>query len=317
MTLISRRDTMTKLLVFGHQSPDTDTITSAIVYSHLKQSIGEEAEAVRLGEINQETQYALDYFEVEAPRLLEDMKADHQDVVLVDHNEFQQSAVNIKELTIHGVIDHHRVSNFETEGPLYMRIEPVGCTATVLYTIYKEHQVEIPQHIAGLMLSAIISDTLLLKSPTCTERDIEVANQLAKIADVDINTYGFEMLKKGASIDGMSAADIVGNDAKSFELNGHTVRIAQINTVDPVEILALKDDLLQNIDERIERDNYDLYMLVITNILDNDSIVLTKGLTDKVDAAFDVKVEDSEALLKDVVSRKKQIVPPLTNAFNA
>src|SRR5690554_4959839 len=160
---------MSKVLVFGHKNPDTDSITSALVYAYLKQQLGVNAEAVRLGEVNNETKYALEKFGFEAPRLIGDVSEEAKEVMLVDHNERQQSADGIENVKVTEVIDHHRIANFETADPLYYRAEPVGCTATILNKIFKEKNVEIPSNIAGLMLSAIISDTLLFKSPTCTD----------------------------------------------------------------------------------------------------------------------------------------------------
>src|SRR5699024_7631207 len=147
---------MSKIVIFDHKSPDTDTICSALVYVDLKRNLGVDAEAVRLGEVNKETEYALHAAGVEAPRYVEN--------IAVDDNEFQQSVDNIKELTISEVIDHHRIANFETKDPLYFRAEPVGCTATILTKIFKEKQVEISATNAKLLVSAIISDTLLFKS---------------------------------------------------------------------------------------------------------------------------------------------------------
>ena len=161
---------MTNILIFGHKNPDTDTICSAIVYNNLKRLQGMDTEAVRLGELNDETKYALEYFGVSTPRLVESLK-EGQHVILVDHNEFQQSANGIENAVIREVIDHHRIANFETAAPLYYRAEPLGCTATILKKIYEEQSVHINKQMAGLMLSAIISDSLLLKSPTCTLRD--------------------------------------------------------------------------------------------------------------------------------------------------
>src|SRR5690606_18158125 len=191
---------MSKTLVFGHKNPDTDTITSAIVYAYLKQQLGVDAEAVRLGELNNETKYALEKFNFEAPRLIANVKDEAAQVILVDHNEFQQSADGIEEVQITEVIDHHRVANFQTADPLYFRAEPVGCTATILNKLFKENNVEIPANIAGLMLSAIISDTLLFKSPTCTEQDVKAAEELATIANIDPAQYGLAMLKAGADL---------------------------------------------------------------------------------------------------------------------
>ena len=154
---------MSKILVFGHQNPDTDAIGAAIAFSHLQNQLGKETEAVALGTPNEETQYALDYFKLSAPRVVQSAKEEATQVMLVDHNEFQQSISDIAEVEILAVVDHHRIANFETANPLYYRAEPVGCTSTIILKLYKENQVELPKEIAGIMLSAILSDTLLFK----------------------------------------------------------------------------------------------------------------------------------------------------------
>src|SRR5699024_8912661 len=169
-----------------------------------------------MGELNKETEYALNYAGVEAPRLIDKVAADVEQVILVDHNEFQQSVDNIKEVTISEVIDHHRIANFETANPLYFRAEPVGCTATILYKMFREQDVEISEENALLMISAIVSDTLLFKSPTCTKEDEAAAKALAKIADINLDEYGLNMLKAGTDIQDKSAAELLGMDAKEF-----------------------------------------------------------------------------------------------------
>ncbi|MCL6574373.1 MAG: DHH family phosphoesterase, partial [Bacillus sp. (in: Bacteria)] len=159
---------MEKVLIFGHKNPDTDTICSAIAYADLKKQLGMDAEPIRLGKINGETQHALTHFNTKVPRLVETVASEVNAVILVDHNERQQSANDIAEVRVLEVIDHHRIANFETSEPLYYRCEPVGCTATILNKMYKENGKKISKEVAGLMLSAIISDSLLFKSPTCT-----------------------------------------------------------------------------------------------------------------------------------------------------
>lgn len=200
---------MAKTLIFGHKNPDTDTICSAIAYADLKNQLGLSAEPVRLGDVNGETQYALDFFKVEAPRLVETVANEAQDVILVDHNERQQSASDIDQVRVIEVIDHHRIANFETSHPLYYRAEPVGCTATILNKIYKEKGVAVRKEIAGLMLSAIISDSLLFKSPTCTDEDVAAARELAEIAGVDADSYGLDMLKAGADLSDKTIAQLI------------------------------------------------------------------------------------------------------------
>ncbi len=309
---------MAKVLVFGHKNPDTDTIASAIAYAELKKQLGVDAEAVRLGEVNGETAYALKHFGVEAPRLVETVADQSEGVILVDHNESQQSAVDIADAHVLEVIDHHRIANFETAHPLYYRAEPVGCTATILNKLYKENGIEIRKEIAGLMASAIVSDSLLFKSPTCTEQDVAAAKELAAIAGVDLDVYGLDMLKAGADLSGKTALDLISIDAKEFTMGGSKVEIAQINAVDVKEVLEQQAELEAALKDKIVDKGLDLFVLAITDILNNDSVALAIGSkTDAVERAYGVTLENNTALLKGVVSRKSQIVPVLTKAFEA
>lgn len=305
---------MGKTLIFGHQNPDTDSICSAIAYANLKETLGENVEAVRLGPVNKETQYVLDYFHMEAPRLIEE--ADEDQVILVDHNEFQQSVANISDVKILEVIDHHRIANFETKDPLYFRCEPVGCTATILKKMYEENSTEIPDVIAGLLLSAIISDSLLFKSPTCTDEDVKAAKELAEIAGVDVEEYGLDMLKAGADISDKPISEWISMDSKEFTMGGENVEIAQVNTVDPDAIYERQAEIEDEIEKVIEAKNLKLFLFVVTDILNSNSEVLALGPSkENVEKAFDTSLENNRSLLKGVVSRKKQIVTNLTNAF--
>ena len=309
---------MGNVLIFGHKNPDTDTICSAIAYAELKKALGVNAEAVRLGDVSGETQYALDYFKVDAPRYIENAASETDSVILVDHNEFQQSVADIKDVTVLEVIDHHRIANFETSDPLYYRAEPVGCTATILNKIYKENNVEIKKEIAGLMLSAIISDSLLFKSPTCTEQDIQAAKELAEIAGVNADEFGLDMLKAGADLSDKSVEQLLSIDAKEFSMGTYKVEIAQVNAVDTNDVLSKQSELEQAVQGIIENKGLDLFLLVVTDILNNDSVGIALGnKAEVVEKAFNVSLENNTALLKGVVSRKKQIVPVLTESFEA
>ncbi|MBO1198361.1 manganese-dependent inorganic pyrophosphatase [Staphylococcus simiae] len=307
---------MAKTYIFGHKNPDTDAISSAIIMADFEQLRGNDsATAYRLGDINAETQFALDTFNVTAPELLTD-NLDGQDVILVDHNEFQQSADTIADATIKHVVDHHRIANFETAGPLYYRAEPVGCTATILYKMYKERGFEIKPEIAGLMVSAIISDSLLFKSPTCTEEDVNAAQELKDIANVDLDVYGLDMLKAGASTTDKSVEFLLDMDAKSFTMGDYVTRIAQVNTVDIDEVLDRKSELEKAMLTNSAEEKYDLFVLVVTDIINSDSKILVVGAEkDKVGEAFNVQLEDDMAFLTGVVSRKKQVVPQITAAL--
>ncbi|EHU9834850.1 manganese-dependent inorganic pyrophosphatase, partial [Listeria monocytogenes] len=306
---------MTKTLVFGHKNPDTDTICSAISYAELKKAQGADIEAVRLGELNSETAFVLDYFQVTAPRLVQTVANEVSEVTLVDHNERQQSADDIDEVTVTAVVDHHRIANFETSDPLYYRAEPVGCTTTILLKMFRENEVEVSKTVAGLMLSAIISDTLLFQSPTCTEEDKVAAEKLALIADVDIQTYGMEMLKAGADVSKKTVAELL-LDAKEFNMNDNKVEIAQINVVDVNDVLSRRAEVEALMTQNIVDKGLDLYLFVITNILTNDSVGIAIGSkTAVVEEAYGVTFVENQAPLKGVVSRKKQVVPILTDTF--
>ncbi|EAF7751234.1 manganese-dependent inorganic pyrophosphatase [Listeria monocytogenes] len=306
---------MTKTLVFGHKNPDTDTICSAISYAELKKAQGADIEAVRLGELNSETAFVLDYFQVTAPRLVQTVANEVSEVALVDHNERQQSVDDIDDVTVTAVVDHHRIANFETSDPLYYRAEPVGCTTTILLKMFRENEVEVSKTVAGLMLSAIISDTLLFQSPTCTQEDKVAAQKLAQIADVDIQSYGMEMLKAGADISKKTVAELL-LDAKEFNMNDNKVEIAQINVVDVNDVLSRRAEVEALMTQNIVDKGLDLYLFVITNILTNDSVGIAIGSkTAVVEEAYGVKFVENQAPLKGVVSRKKQVVPILTDTF--
>ncbi|NPC94418.1 manganese-dependent inorganic pyrophosphatase [Bacillus sp. WMMC1349] len=307
---------MSKVLIFGHKNPDTDTICSAIAYAELKKQLGMDVEPVRLGEINGETQYALEKFKANAPRLVEAVANETDSVILVDHNERQQSVNDLDQVRVLEVIDHHRIANFETSDPLYYRAEPVGCTATILNKLYKENGVEIKQDIAGLMLSAIISDSLLFKSPTCTDEDVQAAKELAEIAGVDAETYGLAMLKAGADLSAKTIPQLLSLDAKEFTMGSSKVEIAQVNTVDTNDVLSRKAEVESELANIVAEKQLDLFVFVITDILTNDSVVIVSGqATAAVEQAFAVTLKDRTATLTGVVSRKKQIVPPLTEVL--
>lgn len=304
---------MNKVLVFGHKNPDTDTITSAIVYAYLKNKLGIDAEAVRLGEVNNETKFALEKFGFETPRLIANVKDEAQKVILVDHNEFQQSADGIEEVQITEVIDHHRIANFQTADPLYFRAEPVGCTATILNKLFKENGVEIPANIAGLMLSAIVSDTLLFKSPTCTEQDVKAGEELASIAGVDVAEYGLAMLKAGADLSDKSLEDLLSLDAKGFEFGEFKATVAQVNAVDIEDVLGRQEELENLLNKNVEENGLDLFFFVVTDILNNDSTAIAVGqVAESAAKAFGAEIVNGRIALPGVVSRKKQIVPVLT-----
>ena len=303
---------MVKTYVFGHKSPDSDSITSSIVMANLENKLGNaDAKAYRLGNINKETEFILNYLDIDAPELLENVE-DGSDVILVDHNSPAESIDNLDNVNILKVVDHHKLA-LETSYPLFLRFEPVGCSETILCKLYEENGVEITKEIATLMLSAIISDTLLLKSPTTTEDDRIAVEKLAKIADIDYNEYGLEMLKAGTDLSSFTIDEILALDAKQIDFKDVKSIVNQVNTADISDVMAMKDDLEKGIEKIIDDENLDLFMLLITDIVNSNSQVIVLGdASNLVEKAYGVKLQDNTALLEGVVSRKKQVVPIMT-----
>ena len=295
-------------LVFGHKSPDTDAIMSSMVMANLERELGNNAKAVRLGNINKETEYVFNFLGIERPELVEKVE-DGQDVILVDHNEATQSVDNLENANVQKIVDHHAI-NFSTSAPMYYRAEPVGCTSTVLYKMYNENDVKISKEIATMMLSAIISDTLLFKSPTCTAEDKKIAEELAKIAGVDVNTYGTDLLKAGTDLSEFTPEQIINIDSKLFEKDGKKFKIAQVNTADLDSIFKDKVYFEAAINNEIQKENLDLYMFAATDIINSNSKIISLGNDSAVvEKAYGVTLDDNTALLENVVSRKKQMLP--------
>ena len=300
---------MKEICIFGHKNPDTDTVLSALILEGIEKTMGvHNAKAYRLGEINKETKYALDYFGAKEPELLEEVE-EGQEVMLVDHNEFAQSVKGIETAKIIRVVDHHKIANFETHEPLFYLAMPVGCTATILRDMCKVSGIKLDRVTAGLMLSSIISDTLLLKSPTCTEKDKETAEELAKIANVDLQAYGLDMLKAGTDLSDYTAEELINIDSKPFTTNGIKYQVAQVNTASIVDVLKDKEKIEEAMAKHMHENEEELFVFLITDIIGNNSQVIALGKQDVVERAFDVKLEENTAFLSGVVSRKKQVVP--------
>jgi manganese-dependent inorganic pyrophosphatase len=280
--------------------------------ANLEKALGNaDAVACRLGGLNKETEYVLNYFDIEAPELIDDVE-DGAQVILVDHNSPSESVDNLENAKILKVVDHHKLA-LETSYPLFYRAEPVGCTETVLFKLYKENGVEVTKEIASLMLSAIISDTLLLKSPTTTEDDVEAVKELAEIAEIDYESYGLEMLKAGTDLSDFSIEEILDLDAKQIDFGDVKSIINQVNTASIPDVLEMQEDLENGIQKIIDDEDLDIFMLLITDIVNSNSEVLVLGSqASLVEVAYDVTLEDNHALLEGVVSRKKQVVPIMT-----
>ena len=302
---------MGKTYIFGHKNPDTDSITASLVMADFERKLGNtEVEACRLGDINKETEYVLNYLGIEAPKYIENLE-DGESIILVDHANPKESIDNLNNLIIKKVVDHHQVL-INTSYPLFYRAEPVGCTQTVLYKMYREYGFEIDKKIAILMLSAIISDTLLLKSPTCTEEDVKALKELSKIAEINYEVYGLDMLKAGTDLSSYTPAEILKIDAKENEAKGKKIIVAQVNTASIPEVMKLKDKLEAEINKTINEKQLDLFMLLITDIVNSNTQTIALGKeANIVEKAYNVKLENNTAFLPGIVSRKKQVIPAL------
>ncbi|MBC3802847.1 putative manganese-dependent inorganic diphosphatase [Acetobacterium fimetarium] len=236
-------------------------------------------------------------------------------IILVDHNERGQSIIGVEEAEIIEVIDHHRVAEIQTSTPLYLRIEPLGCTSTIVAKMYHENDIPISKSMAGLMLSAILSDTLLFNSPTCTKEDRKIAAELGAILELDIKSYGENMLVAGSNLKEMPPIEIITTDMKMFTMGSHKIAVSQINTGDFRGIFNKLDDVRLEMNNLCRREKLDLSILMVTDIIIGGTELIVAGENRKlVDLAFGLHPDEFSKFMPGVFSRKKQIVPPLMNA---
>jgi manganese-dependent inorganic pyrophosphatase len=243
------------------------------------------------------------------------LRINRKQVILVDHNEYGQSVKGIEEAEIIEVIDHHRIANIQTMAPLYYRAEPVGCTSTIIAHLYEEHGIQISRPMAGIMLSAILSDTLLFHSPTCTVKDKQMARQLAKIAEVPMDEYGMNMIIAGTAVDDESPEDLITRDMKKFTFGKYKVMVSQINTGDFKGLSKMLALLKEKLEEICKQEQNDLGVLMVTNIVFGGSEIIVAGKEKWIaQKAFNIRSNEDTIYLSGVFSRKKQIVPVLMNA---
>ena len=301
--------------VVGHKIPDSDSIVGAISLAYLKSQIGEEATPVRQGELSPETAYILEKFGVESPELKTSFAGNS--VYLIDYSDLGQAPDDIKEATILGIVDHHKLGDITTSTPLECWIRPVGCSNTIVKEMFDFHKVEIPKAIAGIMLCAILSDTVIYKSPTCTPVDKKAVEELAAIAGVeDIEALGIEMFKVKSQVAGTPVRELVLRDFKDFDMNGNKVGIGQLETVDISVFDAVKDELEADIKALKDEGARHSVLLLLTDIMKEGSELLIVSDDAELSAkAFEVASENGRAWLDGVLSRKKQVVPPLEKAF--
>ncbi|KNF08677.1 inorganic pyrophosphatase/exopolyphosphatase [Gottschalkia purinilytica] len=302
------------ILVFGHKNPDTDSITAAISFSYLKNQLGFDTEPAALGEPSKETQYILDYFKVEKPQIIKNVSG--KKVMLVDHNEYGQSAEGLEEAELLEIIDHHKIGDITTSVPINFRNMTVGSSCTVVFTMFKENGIEIPYNIAGLLISGIISDTLLFRSPTTTDIDRNAVEELNKILKLDLEEYAMNVFKSGTSLEGYTIEEIFYRDFKEFKLNDDRIGIGQVFTLDIEKVFERKQEFIDFMKKSSKDNGYYITLLAITDILKEGSYILFECDNPKIiSSAFNVQAEQG-VFVEGLVSRKKQIVPNITDAIN-
>ncbi|NRA69894.1 MAG: manganese-dependent inorganic pyrophosphatase [Gammaproteobacteria bacterium] len=301
--------------VVGHKIPDSDSIVGAIALAHLKTQIGEEAIPARLGQLSPETQFILDKFGFAAPELK--MSYAGESLYIVDHSDIALAPDDIAEATLLGIVDHHKLGDLTSDTPLECWIRPVGCSNTVIKMMYDFHQVAIPKDIAGMMLCAILSDTVIFKSPTCTTADIRCVEALAEMAGIeDFKALGMEMFEVKSAVLNTPMRDLVMRDFKNFNMNGVKIGIGQLEVIDLAIFDQMKADLQADIAKLKQEEGQHSVLLLLTDIMQEGSELLL--ISDDVDLAlkaFDTTTVDGKAWLPGVMSRKKQVVPPLQKVF--
>ena len=303
------------LYTCGHIIPDSDSVCSAISLAYLLNKIGRAATPARQGELNPETKFILDKFGFEAPELKTSFAGD--ELFITDYSDIAQAPQDLDKTTVVGIVDHHKLGDITTSAPLECWIRPVGCTNTIVKEMYDYHKVEIPANIAAIMMCAILSDTVIFKSPTCTPLDIQVVKELSKICGIeDFGALGMEMFKVKSEVEGTPIRDLVMRDYKNFDMHGSKVGVGQLEVVDGSVFDKIKDDLMKDIKKVKEEEGLHTVALLLTDIMKEGSEVLVvSNDTSIFEKAFNCKLEDGKVWLDGCLSRKKQIIPFLEPAF--
>ena len=301
--------------IFGHTTPDSDSIVGAISLSYLKNKLGEDTVPTRQGDINPETKWILEKFGYEAPMLKTEYAGEN--VYLVDFMESSQSPKDIDEATILGIVDHHKLGDLKTNAPLEMWVRPVGCSNTIVKEMFDHYGIEIPKDLAGMMMCAILSDTVIFKSPTCTKEDTKACKELAEIAAVeDYKAVGMDMFIVKSDVLTATPRELVLRDFKDFNMGGNTIGVGQLEVVDLNVFDNMKENLFTAMKELKAEGKRHTVLLLLTDIMQEGSqLLVVSDDVSKIENAFDIKLEDAQAWLKGVMSRKKQIIPFLEKQF--
>lgn len=303
--------------VVGHANPDTDSVTSAIALATLLKAQGKDAVAcmqIGAADLNPESTTVLNRFGLAAPEMLAD--AAGKEIALVDFSDIAQGPANLDSAELVAVVDHHKIGDVTTNNPILFRAEPVGCTGTVLNKMFKEAGVAIPKDVAGGMLAAILSDTVNFKSPTCTEDDKAAVNDLKVIAGVtDTEELFMEMLKAKSAVDGVPAKDLLFRDYKDFDMKGNKVGVGQLELATLDQVADIRENLANAMAE-VKADGRHTVLLMLTDVVkEGTDLVVLSDDPALIEKAFDGKLDGNCMWIPGMMSRKKQTVPNLQNAF--
>jgi len=301
--------------IFGHTTPDSDSIVGAYSLSYLKNQLGEECVPTRQGEINPETAFILNHFGFEQPLLKTNYAGEN--VYLIDFMESSQSPEDINEATILGIVDHHKLGDLKTSTPLEMWVRPVGCSNTIVKQMFDFYDVEIPKDLAGMMMCAILSDTVIFKSPTCTKEDTKAVKELAEIAGIeDPKALGMEMFIVKSDVLNDTKEALVRRDFKEFNMSGEKVGIGQLEVVDLSVFDDMKEELFAAMQKVKDENGRHTLLLLLTDIMQEGSqLLVLSDESSKIESAFNIKLEEKQVWLPKVMSRKKQIIPFLEKQF--
>ena len=302
-------------LVFGHKNPDTDSVCAAIALADLKKKLGEDIAPAIQGELNPESTFVLNKFGVAAPAVVTSYAG--KDVYLVDHSDLAQSPDDLKEANILGIVDHHKLGDVTTGQPLECWIWPVGCTCTVIASMYDYFNIDIPKEIAGIMLCAILSDTVIFKSATCTDKDKEVCDKLKEICgENDLESLGIEMFKVKSAVEGTPVRELVLRDYKDFDMSGNGIGCGQLELVDLSIVDGIKADLEKDIqDLKAEKGHHTVLLMLIDIMKEGTELLIASDDESVIEKTFNATPVDSKVWLPGIMSRKKQIIPDLEKTF--
>ena len=308
---------MSKIYVIGHKSPDLDSVAAAISYANFKNQLENTDKYVpaTAGALNRETVYALEKFGIEEPELL--ASAAGKELILVDHNEFSQAVDGVEEAKIVELLDHHKL-DFKYSEPIDVLIRAWGSSNSIIYSLYKTAGIEADKNLAGLMLSAVLVDTVITKSPTCTDKDKEIIEELARLAGIaDWHAYGMDLFKVRSSVAELSAAEIIKSDFKDYDFKAGKFGFGQVETVDLDEIKARQAELLEVLGDLKKANNYHTVLLFITDIIKEGSLFLVATDDEAGFAkAMGHELAGGQVFIDGVISRKKQVIPPFTETFD-